>query len=197
MDTIFTLGDLEDSNTKINLDDLYEKKKQKDLNTVNTYNRILSRIHNKIKLLSRQNISNQHCFYVIPEIIIGVPKYNTEECTAYIITKLRDNGFVIRYTHPNLLFISWKHWLPSYVRNEIKKQTGKIYDGYGNIINNKNNNDNNSDEITNPDELMFQKSNNTRKSNNDNKFTSINEYKPSGNLIYNKDLLQNIEKKSK
>ena len=195
MDTIFTLGDLEDTNTKINLDDLYEKKKQKDLNTVNTYNRILSRIHNKIKLLSRQNISNQHCFYVIPEIIIGVPKYNTEECTAYIISKLRDNGFIVRYTHPNLLFISWKHWLPSYVRNEIKKQTGKVYDGYGNIIN-KNKTDN-ANEPTNPDELMFQKSNKSNTSNDNNKFTSIQQYKPSGNLIYNKELLQNIHDKSK
>ena len=29
MDTIFTLGDMEDENTKLNLDDLYEKKKNK------------------------------------------------------------------------------------------------------------------------------------------------------------------------
>ena len=28
MDTIFTLGDMEDENTKLNLDDLYEKKKK-------------------------------------------------------------------------------------------------------------------------------------------------------------------------
>ena len=28
MDTIFTLGDMEDDNIKLNLDDLYEKKKK-------------------------------------------------------------------------------------------------------------------------------------------------------------------------
>jgi len=194
MDTIFTLGDLPEDNVKINMDDLYEKKKQKDLYTVQTYNRILSRIHNKIKLLSKQNIANQHCFYVIPEIIIGVPKYNTEECTAYIIHKLRENGFVVRYTHPNLVFISWKHWLPSYVRNEIKKQTGNIYDGYGNQVDANNQQD--KDDNTDINSLMLKRRNHSTPVENT-KFTSINEYKPSGNLIYNPDLLANIEKKTK
>ena len=34
MDTIFTLGDENDFNLKVNLDDLYEKKKESDLNTL-------------------------------------------------------------------------------------------------------------------------------------------------------------------
>ena len=42
MDTIFTLGDTPEGNVKINLDELYERKKQHDLNTVATYNRILN-----------------------------------------------------------------------------------------------------------------------------------------------------------
>ena len=33
------------------------------------------------------------------EMLIGVPKYDYKDCTAYIIEKLRDNGFVVRYTH--------------------------------------------------------------------------------------------------
>ena len=48
METIFTLGDETDDNLQINLDDLYEKKKQHDLNTLSIYNKILARIHNKI-----------------------------------------------------------------------------------------------------------------------------------------------------
>ena len=46
--------------------------------------------------------------------------------------KLKENGFNIRYTHPNLLFISWKHWIPQYVRTEIKKKTHDFGD---NVIN--------------------------------------------------------------
>ena len=198
MDTIFTLGDSSDTDNKINLDDLYEKKKQHDLNTISTYNRILNRIHSKIKVVSRQNFTNQCCWFVVPEIIIGVPRYDHSACTAYIIDKLRDNGFIIRYTHPNLLFISWKHWIPSYVRNEIKNKTGMVIDGYGNKI--VKNNKDGKNEIKNPDELIFHNKNNTsiQQSNQKNKdFKNINSYVPSGNLIYNQDLLQNIEDRTK
>ena len=197
MDTIFTLGDSSETDNKINLDDLYEKKKQHDLNTIAIYNRILNRIHAKIKIVSRQNMTNQNCWFVVPEIIIGVPRYDHGACTAYIIDKLRDNGFVIRYTHPNLLFISWKHWIPSYVRNEIKNKTGVVIDGYGNKVI-KNNKDN-KNEVKNPDELIFHNKNNTavQPSQKQKDFKNINTYVPSGNLIYNKELLNNIEERSK
>ena len=133
MDTIFTLGDGNDD-IKLNMDELYERKKVYDLNTVKIYNKILTRIHNKIRHFSKQSHSEQHCWFLIPEVIIGIPKYDHGSCTAYIIDKLRENGFQIRYTHPNLLFISWKNWTPSYVREEIKKKTGIKIDGFGNKI---------------------------------------------------------------
>ena len=197
MDTIFTLGDSENINSKLNLDELYEKKQQHDLHTISIYNKILNRIHLKIKVVSRTNITNQFCWFVIPEMMIGVPKYDHGACTAYIIDKLRENGFVIRYTHPNLLFISWKHWIPSYVRNEIKKKTGADIDGYGNKINKKD--EKNTREIKNPDELIFHnKANISIKSSEKPKdFKNIDAYVPSGNLIYNKTLLKNIEDRSK
>ena len=150
MDTIFTLGDEQDENTKLNLDDLYERKKQYDLNTLSTYNKILSRVHNKIKVVSRQHVNDQHCWYTIPEMIIGIPRYDHGACTAYIIDKLRDNGFVVHYTHPNLLFISWKHWVPSYVRSEVKKKTGIVIDGQGNKIEKTDNNGNDNQESNDP-----------------------------------------------
>ena len=70
MDTIFTLGDSSDTDNKINLDELYEKKKQHDLNTISTYNRILNRIHSKIKVVSRQNFTNQSCWFVVPKLLL-------------------------------------------------------------------------------------------------------------------------------
>lgn len=195
MDTIFTLGDFDDDdNTKVNLDELYERKKQHDLNTLKTYNRILNRINNKIKTVSRLQSNEQFCWYVIPEHIIGVPRFDKEACTAYLIDKLRDNGFILRYTHPNLLFISWKHWIPSYVRNEIKKKTGMVVDGYGNKVEKKESRDKTP---SNPDELMFQRSDNIPLTARNEQFTSIDSYRPSGNLIYNQDLLKSIEDKSR
>lgn len=200
MDTIFTLGDMEDENTKLNLDDLYEKKKKQDLNTLSVYNKILNRIHARIKTISRQQTTDQYCWYVIPEMIIGVPKYDNGSCIAYIIDKLKENGFVLRYTHPNMLFISWKHWVPSYVRQEIKKKTGLVVDGYGNeIIKNDNDSSKHADEYSNdPNNLILHRGNNSSIEPKNNKdYKSIDSYKPSGNLIYNQDLLKNIESKSR
>ena len=120
---------------KLNIDELYVKKQQQDLNILNNYNKILVRIHNKIKYVSRNLVNENCCWYIMPEVIIGIPMYDYRDCTAYVIEKLRENKFVVRYTHPNLLFISWKHWVPSYVRNEIKKKTGTVVDEFGNIVN--------------------------------------------------------------
>ena len=196
MDTIFTLGDFdEDDDTKVNLDDLYERKKQHDLNTLRTYSRILHRINKTIKTVSRIPSNEQFCWYVIPEHIIGVPRFDKEACTAFIIDKLKDNGFMLRYTHPNLLFISWKHWVPAHVRSEIKKKTGITVDGFGNKVEKKLKEG--RAEPSNPDELMFQRNDNPSIASSQQNFTAIDTYKPSGNLIYNQDLLRSIEDKSR
>ena len=134
MENIFTLANASDDGSNINMDDLYEHKQQKDMEVLSTFNKILSRIHTKVKTISRQQGNPQFCWYIIPERLIGVPTYDSPGCAAYLISKLRDNGFVVRYTHPNLLFVSWKHWIPSYVRGEIKKKTGINVDGYGNKL---------------------------------------------------------------
>jgi hypothetical protein len=194
MDTIFTLKDETDLSEKLNLDDLYEKKKQHDLNTLSIYNKILTRVHDKIRLASRQSKDNQHCWFLIPEIIIGVPKYDNGACIAYIIDKLNSNGFVVKYTHPNLLFISWKHWIPSYVRNEIKKKTGVVIDGNGNRL------DNSGDkleliETSDPNSLLFPKGIKNTSEESKKNFKDVNSYKPTGSLVYNNDLFKKLEDK--
>ena len=75
------------------------------------------------------------CWFVVPEVIIGVPKYDQGSCIAYILDKLKENKFQVRYIHPNTLFISWNHWVPSYVRTELKKKTGIAIDEFGKKIN--------------------------------------------------------------
>lgn len=198
---------------KLNIDELYIKKQQQDLNVMNNYNKILLRIHNRIKYISKQLINDQCCWYIVPEMMIGIPKYNHKDCIAYVIEKLRENGFIVRYTHPNLLFISWKHWIPTYVRNEIKKKTGKNIDEYGNLIdNNNNNNDNNginpfqennissknkqnNDDSYDINNLMFNNKNVPNGSNSKEKtdYKDVKSYKPSGSLIYSNNLLKKLD----
>ena len=51
MTTIFNFNndDDDDMPNKINIDDLYEKKRESDLHTLNTFRKILNRVHTKIK----------------------------------------------------------------------------------------------------------------------------------------------------
>ena len=188
--------DSDDTSLKLNIDELYSKKQQQDLNVLKNYNNILVRIHNKIKYNSKNIINENCCWYVMPEMILGVPKYDHRDCTAYVIEKLRLNGFIVRYTHPNLLFISWKHWVPSYVRSEIKKRTGNSIDENGNIIIEDTSDANTSASTNatsmlgsvNSEHMLF--SNN--KSIKTTSYKDIKTYKPSGNLIYNNSLLEKI-----
>ena len=191
MTHIFNLGELDDFNEKINLDDLYEKKREHDLSKLNIFNRLLGRIHNKIKLTSRQKHDEQFCWFIVPEMMIGVPKYDQGAAIAYIMDKLTDNGFVTKYIHPNLIFISWKHWIPAYVRTEIKKKLGYNVDGWGNIIDKKEEDKKKNDD---PNSLVFNNSKALTVTSKDKKdYKSIKDYTPSGNLVYNKDLLSKIE----
>jgi len=189
--------DNEDDSLKLNIDELYVKKQQQDLNILTNYNKILIRIHNKIKYVSKNLVNENCCWYVMPEVIIGIPMYDYRDCTAYVIEKLRENKFVVRYTHPNLLFISWQHWVPSYVRNEIKKKTGTLIDEFGNIINadlqetTTTNSSNENKNVTN--ELLFSTTKQIKNTPNTNaNYKDTKSYKPSGNLVYNNNLLEKL-----
>jgi len=51
MANIFTLENIDDFSEKLNIDELYEKKRQQDLNKLALFNKILNRIHVKIKTI--------------------------------------------------------------------------------------------------------------------------------------------------
>jgi hypothetical protein len=122
---------------RLNIEELYETKKKIDLNRLEMYNKLLSKIHSKIKTASRQREQPNFCSYLMPEILIGYPNYNFSECLNYVIDKLESDNFLCKYIHPNLLMISWNHWVPSYVREQIKKKTGIMVDSYGNELKDK------------------------------------------------------------
>tara|TARA_A100001015_G_C14560089_1_gene544989 strand:- start:234 stop:533 length:300 start_codon:yes stop_codon:yes gene_type:complete len=73
----------------------------------------------------------------MPQFIIGYPNYNINECVSYVMDSLIENGFKCKYINPNLLFICWDHYVPAYVRKEIKQKTGIVVDSNGNKVENK------------------------------------------------------------
>jgi len=197
MTNIFNLENIEDFSEKLNIDELYEKKRSYDLGKLALFNKILNRIHVRIKTTSRQKIDEQFCWFIVPEIIIGVPKYDQAACIAYLIDKLKNNGFNVKYIHPNTLFISWLHWVPSYVREELKKKTGLAINEYGEkIVETDEDNNKLIFEPKNPNDFIINMKNTEQKNKQPKKeYTSIKTYKPSGNLIYGDDLLNKIEDK--
>jgi len=187
---------------KLNLDDLFTQDKTETNNKTKVYQKILQRVHKKIKLTSRQRNNMKCCWFIIPEFIFGLPKYDTGACTTYIMDKLDGNGFIVKYTYPNLVFISWNHYIPDYERIAIKKEQGISIDGFGNIIKKKPNNGMGLDD-GNFNNLMLKNapassggssSSNSKKGilkKQDDKYKSIHSYKPGG-LIYSNELINSV-----
>lgn len=179
---------------KINIDDLYNNKQKRDMRQVSIFNKILNRIHNRITLTGRNRKNEQHIWFTIPEYIFGEPVYDKAECIAYIIAKLEENKFHIRYLHPNTIFVSWSNWIPSYVRNEYKKRTGILVDEHGQVIKRKDEQEENVYD-NNPDAKILNTGTTKINEKGQKDYTSIKQYKPTGNLVYNPDMFERIEKK--
>jgi len=90
----------------INIDDLHREHDKKDEMRINIYNNILEKVHQKIKFTSKTS-NDKFCFFSVPIYVYGLPLFDVNNCIIFLTKKLTDNGFDIRYTHPNLLLISW------------------------------------------------------------------------------------------
>lgn len=168
---------------RINIEDLYETKQKNDIQKVETFNKLLEKIHERIKIASRQRVNSEFCYYIMPEVLIGYPNYNFEECLFYILSCLKNDNFLTRYIHPNLILISWRHIVPRYVRDEIHSRTGKKIDIYGKDI---------IDNESKTHESIIVSQPNDKKTIVSKK--SASDYKSSGKFIYDKDVLDRIHK---
>ena len=181
--------DEKEAQNKLNIDDLYEKKHQRDLKQISVFNKILNRIHKRIQLTGRNKKVERHIWFTVPEFIFGEPNYDQGECLGYIISKLEENGFFTKYMHPNTLFVSWENWIPSYTRSEIKKRLGIVLDERGNVVEKLDENV----EIDSHDPHVRLMQANAKKEQK--QFTPIDKYKPTGNLVYHPEMFEKIEKK--
>jgi hypothetical protein len=69
---------------------------------------VLQQIYNKIKAVARVPGNEKSLVYIIPEFIPGTPRFNMGDAVLYIVWNLRNIGYSVDYTHPNLLYISWR-----------------------------------------------------------------------------------------
>ena len=45
--------------------------------------------------------------FAVPDFVLGKPTYNFANCIEYVIFRLKQNGFNLKYHYPNTLQISW------------------------------------------------------------------------------------------
>ena len=209
--SVFLFTEDDDNVRKVNIDELYEKKQRRDLRQLSVFNKILNRINKRITTTAQMKREDKYIWYQVPPYIFGEPIYDQTDCIAYVVTKLAENGFYVKYINPGTLFISWENWVPTYARQEIRKRTGYVLDEKGNVIDRvelkgKGREDDNGFFVQSNDPRSNSDLSNSDRSNGDKtiqlndlkkdgkKYTPIAQYKPTGSLIYG-DALEKLEKR--
>jgi hypothetical protein len=208
MENIFTISKNDDQYdddvaNSINIDDLYEKKRERDIMQLKIFNKVLRRIHAKIQVTSRQKGVEKICWFVVPEIMLGVPLYDQSGCIAYVMDKLKVDGFIVKYVHPNTVFISWGHWIPNYVISEIKSKTGIEYDNYGNTVNQQQAietmggavAESSTSSVPKTNVVLSAKQGVFQKKRDTTVYRPTDNYKPQGSMVYDRHILFDMSKK--
>ena len=98
--------------TQINIYDLYvginERKKKK----TKCFIEVLHKLHKKIQKVADKE--KYRLYYDVPEFLIGLPSYDLNNCIAFLMKELRNNGFLVKYYFPKILYVSW---CPIEIRN--------------------------------------------------------------------------------
>jgi len=89
--------------------DLYDRRKKRDFARLRAYNTLLEQIYHRVYASSQLPGNMSSILYNVPPFILGLPKLDMEDCIVYIVFQLRQSGFDVKFTWPNLLLISWKH----------------------------------------------------------------------------------------
>jgi hypothetical protein len=95
---------------------LFEKRMARDSARLRSYNQLLNQIYVRIKHTSQLPGNPNYVLYTVPPFILGLPSMDLQDCIVYLVHTLRTGGFEVRFTYPNLLYISWAHYEQEYMR---------------------------------------------------------------------------------
>ena len=91
----------------LNINNLHNEIEKRETRKNKTYQTILEKVQYRIITVNKKS-NDCYCFYIVPTFIFGVPLYDMTKCIIFIMEDLIGQGFKVNYTHPNLLYISWK-----------------------------------------------------------------------------------------
>jgi Family of unknown function (DUF5759) len=104
-----------DQTPQLNPADLYQKRQSKDASRLKAYNKILEQIYHRVRIISQLPNSPCYLLYTVPPFILGLPKIDLEDCVTYLVYQLRHASYEVRYTPPNMIYLSWMHHEKSYL----------------------------------------------------------------------------------
>jgi len=160
----------------INVNDIQHRQNNKDRYRLQVYKRLLERCYIKIK--SASDNEQKYCLYKVDEFVFGEPIYKLPECILFIITNLKNSGFLIKYYKPNVIYITWN----------IKRNFNVVVTNQ-NLLTNSNSISNNTllssskTQIKDSDISICDIKN--KKNKNNNKFKLVHDYVPRKNFLYN------------
>jgi len=88
---------------------LFDARLKKDQARHRAYNQILEQALQKVAHSASQPNQPTFVYYNVPAFVLGLPALDLQDCVVYIVHQLRAQGYEVRYTYPNLLWISWGH----------------------------------------------------------------------------------------
>lgn len=97
---------------------LYSEEARRDATRIRIYNSVLQQIYSKIKAIARIPGNEKCLWYVVPEFIPGTARFDVKDCIVYLVWNLRNVGYQVDYTHPNLMFITWRNHDEKYKAQE-------------------------------------------------------------------------------
>lgn len=112
---------MNNNNSGVSLDSLYQKRLEKEMKRVRVFQRVYKQVIKKIEKANERD--ELEIIYIIPNIMYGVPQIDVQKCCAFIMVKLRELGFYVKYTHPSVLTISWRLDPRDFPDNSVAMQT--------------------------------------------------------------------------
>ena len=91
----------------LSIHDLHKEVEQRETQKLKIYQSVYEKCIQRIQN-SNQKTTDCCCFFECPTFIFGIPLFDLGNCVSFIMNELMKKGFEVYYTHPNLIYISWK-----------------------------------------------------------------------------------------
>lgn len=102
----------------ISLDALYMQRLEREKKRVQDYQKVYQDVIRKIVQANTRD--ETEILFPVPQLMWGRPRYDMRKCIAFIMVNLQQKNFIVKYIHPNTLYICWQLDPKSYPENTAR-----------------------------------------------------------------------------